>query len=88
MSRRAIAEARRAWRAATAAREKAEAAFARAEAEAERARGDDQWDAQCEAHTAHARLEEAKAKENTAEDEYLHLLSDRRAPALIAREGR
>lgn len=88
MSRRAIAEARRAWRAATAAREKAEAAFVRAEARAERACGDDQWDARCDAHTAHARLEEAKAKESAAEDEYLHLLPDRRAPALMAREGR
>lgn len=88
MNPRATQEAKRAWRTATAAREKAEAAFARAEAEVERARGDDQWDAQCEAHTAYARLEEAKVKESEAEDEYLRLLPHRGAPALMAREGR
>lgn len=76
MSRRAVAEARRAWRAAVAAREEAEEDLARAEAWAERACGDDQWDAGVAAHTAYARLDEAKDEESKAEVEYRRLLTD------------
>lgn len=86
MNRHAAADAKRAWRAATVAREKAEEAFARAEERAARACGDDQWETQCDVLTAHARLEEAKDKESTAESDCLRLL--REAQALMARPGR
>jgi hypothetical protein len=77
MSRIAVAEARRAWRAAVLARGRAEGALVRAEEQAEKAYGDDQWDELCTVHTAHARLEKAKDQENAAEDEYLRLLPER-----------
>lgn len=81
MNRRILAEARRSWRTAVLAREKAEGALARAEEQAEKACGDDQWDAQCEAHTAYARLEEAKDKEDETETAYLRLLPEGRSHA-------